>query len=274
MTTNADQQDTAAEESVAPTAEADTATAVEEAESADEAGSTDDQADESAIAAEEGPEQPAPVVIPDAPSSMSGLLGRKIGMTTMYDENGRARAVTLIECGPCVVTQVKTRQRDGYEAVQVGFMNAKRINAPLAGHFERAGKSFKHVYEFKVGDLGEFEVGQEVRANVFEVGEGVKVTGRSKGKGFQGGVKRYGFAGGPKTHGQSDRHRAPGSVGAGTYPGRVWRGTRMAGHMGDKKITTRGLSIASVDAANNHVFIFGTVPGARNSIVRIEKQAR
>lgn len=274
MTTNADQQDTAAEESAAPTAEADTTTAVEEAESVDAAESTDDQAAESAIAAEDEPEQPAPVVIPDAPSSMSGLLGRKIGMTTMYDENGRARAVTLIECGPCVVTQVKTRQRDGYEAVQVGFMNAKRINAPLAGHFERAGKSFKHVYEFKVGDLGEFEVGQEVRANVFEVGEGVKVTGRSKGKGFQGGVKRYGFAGGPKTHGQSDRHRAPGSVGAGTYPGRVWRGTRMAGHMGDKKITTRGLSIASVDAANNHVFIFGTVPGARNSIVRIEKQTK
>ena len=267
MTTNSDQQDTGAEEAVAPTAEADTDAVVDEAESAD------DQADESAIQTEEEPEQPEPEVIPDPPASMSGLLGRKIGMTTMYDDAGRARAVTLIECGPCIVTQVKTRQRDGYEAVQVGFMRARRINAPMAGHFERAGKTFKHVYEFKVGDLGEFEVGQEVRANVFQVGEGVKVTGRLKGKGFQGGVKRYGFAGGPKTHGQSDRHRAPGSVGAGTYPGRVWRGTRMAGHMGDKRTTTRGLSIASVDAANNHVFIFGSVPGARNSIVRIEKQA-
>ena len=269
MTTNSEQQESSAEETVAPAAvEAKADTAVEEADSAE------DQTDEAPIESSEEPEPPQPEVIPDAPSTMSGLLGRKVGMTTMYDENGRARAVTLIECGPCVVTQVKTRQRDGYQAVQVGFMSAKRINAPMAGHFERAGKTFKHVYEFKVGDLGEFEVGQEVRANVFEVGEGVKVTGRSKGKGFQGGVKRYGFAGGPKTHGQSDRHRAPGSVGAGTYPGRVWRGTRMAGHMGDKRTTTRGLSIASVDAANNHIFVYGTVPGARNSLVRIEKQPK
>ena len=233
-------------------------------------GDTADDVDGTATA--EAEEEPEEVVIPDAPASMPGLLGRKIGMTTMYDDNGRARAVTLIECGPCVVTQVKTRQRDGYQAIQVGFMLASKVNSPMAGHFDRAGKTFKHLYEFKVGDLGEFEVGQEVRANIFEAGEGVKVTGRSKGKGFQGGVKRYGFAGGPKTHGQSDRHRAPGSVGAGTYPGRVWRGTRMAGLMGDKRITTRGLSIASVDPANNYVFVYGAVPGARNSIVRIEKQ--
>ncbi len=212
------------------------------------------------------------IVLPDAPESMRGLLGRKVGMTTAYDSSGRAVAVTLIEVGPCVVTQVKTDQRDGYRAVQIGFQRASKVNQPLRGHFERADASYRHVQEFKVDDLGEFEVGQHIHANVFEPGDSIKVTGVSKGKGFQGGVKRHGFAGGPKTHGQSDRHRAPGSVGAGTYPGRVWPGTKMAGHMGARKVTTRGMSIFSVDAAQNAVFVTGSVPGARNSIVRIEKQ--
>lgn len=214
----------------------------------------------------------APVVVPDAPETMSGLLGRKIGMTTIYDDSGRSRAVTMVEVGPCFVTQVKTNQRDGYQAVQLGFLRAGKINNPMRGHFERSGGIFRHIQEFEVGDLGEFEVGQELRANVFGAGETVKVIGRSKGKGFQGGVKRHGFAGGPKTHGQSDRHRAPGSVGAGTYPGRVWPGTKMAGHMGSRRVTTRGLSIARVDAVGNYVLVDGAVPGARNSIVRIEKQ--
>lgn len=212
------------------------------------------------------------IAVPEAPGSMPGLLGRKIGMTTVYDDSGRANAVTMVEVGPCVVTQVKTEQRDGYQAVQVGFVRAKKTNMPLRGHFERAGGTYQHVQEFHVSDLGEFEVGQEIRANVFEAGDAIKVTGRSKGKGFAGGVKRHGFAGGPKTHGQSDRHRAPGSVGAGTYPGRVWPGTRMAGHMGDRRVTTRGLSVAAVDAARNYILVKGPVPGARNSIVRIEKQ--
>ncbi len=212
------------------------------------------------------------IAVPEAPGSMPGLLGRKIGMTTVYDDSGRANAVTMVEVGPCVVTQVKTEQRDGYQAVQIGFVRAKKTNMPLRGHFERAGGTYQHVQEFHVSDLGEFEVGQEIRANVFEAGDAIKVTGRSKGKGFAGGVKRHGFAGGPKTHGQSDRHRAPGSVGAGTYPGRVWPGTRMAGHMGDRRVTTRGLSVAAVDAARNYILVKGPVPGARNSIVRIEKQ--
>ncbi len=210
-------------------------------------------------------------MVPEAPKSMPGLLGRKIGMTTIYNDAGHADAVTMVEVGPCVVTQVKTDQRDGYQAVQVGFLRAKKVNMPMRGHFERANASYRHLQEFKVSDLGEFEVGQEIRANVFSAGDKIKVTGRSKGKGFQGGVKRHGFAGGPKTHGQSDRHRAPGSVGAGTYPGRVWPGTRMAGHMGDRKITTRGLSVAGVDVAKNYILIRGSVPGARNSLVRIEK---
>ncbi len=203
---------------------------------------------------------------------MPGLLGRKIGMTTIYDDVGRSIAVTMVEVGPCVVTQVKTEQRDAYQAVQVGFMRATKVNMPLRGHFERADGSYRHLQEFKVSDLGEYEVGQEIRANVFAKGDRIKVSGTSKGKGFQGGVKRHGFAGGPKTHGQSDRHRAPGSVGAGTYPGRVWPGTRMAGHMGDRTVTTRGLSIADVNAASNYILVTGSVPGARNSLVRIEKQ--
>lgn len=250
--------------------------AVDPVSSANEPAADQGEAAADAVDALEHDDASAPEVeievIPEAPETMSGLLGKKIGMTTMYDDRGRARAVTLIECGPCIVTQVKTRQRDGYQAVQVGFIRSDKVNSPMRGHFERAGMTFKHLYEFKVGDLGEFEVGQEVRANIFQAGEGVKVIGRSKGKGFQGGVKRYGFAGGPKSHGQSDRHRAPGSIGAGTYPGRVWPGTRMAGHMGDKRTTTRGLSIASVDPAKNYVFVYGSVPGARNSIVRIVKQ--
>ena len=212
------------------------------------------------------------IQIPDAPQSMPGLLGRKVGMTTIYDDSGRANAVTLVEVGPCVVTQVKTQQRDGYEAVQVGFLRAKKVNMPMRGHFERSGSNYQHVQEFRVNDLGEYEVGQELRANVFAAGDMVKVTATSKGKGFQGGVKRHGFAGGPKTHGQSDRHRAPGSVGAGTFPGRVWPGTRMAGHMGDRRVTTRGLSVEAVDAAQNYIFVKGSVPGARNGLVRIEKQ--
>ena len=210
--------------------------------------------------------------VPEAPQSMPGLLGRKIGMTTIYDDEGYARAVTMVEVGPCIVTQVKTQQRDGYQAVQVGFVRAKKVNMPMRGHFERANGSYRHVQEFKVTDLGEYEVGQEIRANVFSEGDPIKVTGTSKGKGFQGGVKRHGFAGGPKTHGQSDRHRAPGSVGAGTFPGRVWPGTRMAGHMGARTVTTRGLEVAGVDAVENYILVTGAVPGARNSLVRIEKQ--
>ena len=210
--------------------------------------------------------------VPEAPQSLQGLLGRKIGMTTVYDDTGRANAVTMVEVGPCVVTQVKTEQRDGYQAVQVGFLRAQKVNMPMRGHFERSKGNYRHLQEFKVSDLGEFEVGQEIHANVFSAGDMIKVTATSKGKGFQGGVKRHGFAGGPKTHGQSDRHRAPGSVGAGTFPGRVWPGTRMAGHMGARTVTTRGLSVAAVDAGSNYILVTGSVPGARNSLVRIEKQ--
>ena len=205
--------------------------------------------------------------------TIAGLLGRKIGMTTYYHEDGTAESVTAVEVGPCVVTQVKTEARDGYEAVQLGFGSARRLNSPEAGHQDRSGRRFTHLQEFGVDDLSEFEVGQEIKADVFEVGEPIKVIGTSKGKGFSGVVRRWGFRGGPKTHGQSDRHRSPGSIGAGTSPGRVWPGTKMAGHYGVDRVTVKGLKIVATDPEKNVVLIRGPIPGANNGIVRIEKQS-
>lgn len=206
--------------------------------------------------------------------TIAGLLGRKIGMTTYYHDDGTAESVTAVEVGPCVVTQVKTEARDGYEAVQVGFGTARKLSSPDAGHQNRSGGKFAHLQEFSVGDLAEFEVGQELKADVFEVGESIKVIGTSKGKGFSGVVRRWGFHGGPKTHGQSDRHRSPGSIGAGTSPGRVWPGTKMAGHQGVDRITVKGLRVVAADVDNNVVLVRGSIPGANNGIVRIEKQSK
>ena len=148
--------------------------------------------------------------------TIGGLLGRKIGMTTYYYDDGTAEPVTAVEVGPCTVTQVKTRARDGYEAVQIGFLPARKLNQAESGHQSRSGGKFSHLQEFIVDDLAEFEVGQELKADIFEVGESIKVIGVSKGRGFAGVVRRWNFRGGPKTHGQSDRHRSPGSIGAGT----------------------------------------------------------
>ena len=205
--------------------------------------------------------------------TIAGLLGRKIGMTTYYHEDGTAESVTAVEVGPCVVTQVKTEARDGYEAVQLGFGSARRLNSPEAGHQDRSGRKFTHLQEFGVDDLSEFEVGQEIKADVFEVGEPIKVIGTSKGKGFSGVVRRWGFRGGPKTHGQSDRHRSPGSIGAGTSPGRVWPGKKMPGHYGVDRVTVKGLKIVATDPEKNVVLVRGPIPGANNGIVRIEKQS-
>ena len=204
--------------------------------------------------------------------SIAGLLGRKLGMTTYYHEDGRAEPVTVVEVGPCVVTQVKTTARDGYEAVQIGFGAARRLNKPEAGHQERSGGKFRHLAEFAVEDLGDFEVGKELKADVFEDGQKIRVTGTSRGRGFSGGVRRHNFRGGPATHGQSDRHRGPGSIGAGSSPGRVWPGTKMAGHYGAATATVRGLKIVKADAEKNIVLIRGAVPGPDNGILRIEKQ--
>lgn len=206
--------------------------------------------------------------------TIAGLLGRKIGMTTYYHDDGTAESVTAVEVGPCVVTQVKTEARDGYEAVQLGFLAASKLNQAEAGHQARAGGKFSHLQEFKVGDLAEFEVGQELKADVFEVGESIKVTGTSKGKGFSGVVRRWNFAGGPKTHGQTSRHRSSGSVGAGTSPGRVWPGQKMAGHYGVDTITVKGLRVVAADVEKNVVLVLGSIPGAKNGIVRIERQGK
>ncbi|MBC8453073.1 MAG: 50S ribosomal protein L3 [Chloroflexi bacterium] len=206
--------------------------------------------------------------------TIAGLLGRKIGMTTYYHDDGTAESVTAVEVGPCVVTQVKTDARDGYEAVQVGFLAASKLNQAEAGHQTRSGGKFAHLQEFSVGNLAEFEVGQELKADVFEVGESIKVIGTSKGKGFAGVVRRYNFRGGPKTHGQSDRHRSPGSIGAGSSPGRVWPGTRMGGHYGVDRITVKGLRVVAADVEKNVVLVRGSIPGAKNGIVRIEKQSK
>jgi large subunit ribosomal protein L3 len=206
--------------------------------------------------------------------TIAGLLGRKIGMTTYYHDNGTAESVTAVEVGPCVVTQVKTDARDGYEAVQIGFLAASKLNQAEAGHQTRSGGKFVHLQEFSVDDLAEFEVGQELKADVFEVGESIKVIGTSKGKGFAGVVRRWNFAGGPKTHGQTSRHRSTGSIGAGTSPGRVWPGKRMAGHYGVDTKTIKGLRVVAADVEKNVVLVRGSIPGAKNSIVRIERQGK
>ena len=194
-------------------------------------------------------------------------------MTTYYYDDGTAESVPAVEVGPCVVTQVKKEARDGYEAVQLGFGSARRLNSPEAGHQDRSGRRFTHLQEFGVDALSEFEVGQEIKADVFEVGEPIKVIGTSKGKGFSGVVRRWGFRGGPKTHGQSDRHRSPGSIGAGTSPGRVWPGKKMPGHYGVDRVTVKGLKIVATDPEKNVVLVRGPIPGANNGIVRIEKQS-
>jgi large subunit ribosomal protein L3 len=202
--------------------------------------------------------------------TIKGLLGRKIGMTTVYREDGESVAATAIEVGPCVVTQVKTKARDGYEAVQLGFGSARNLSKPELGHLARSNGRFQHLREYKVADLGEFEVGKTLKADVFKAGDMVRVTGTSRGHGFQGGVKRHHFNGGPRTHGQSDRLRTSGAIGSTTHPGHVWRGTRMAGHMGNVRSTVRGLEVLLADPERNLVFIRGAVPGWDTGIVSIE----
>ena len=204
--------------------------------------------------------------------SIKGIIGKKLGMSTIYSENGEAIPVTVIKAGPCTVTQVKTENKDGYNSVQIGFSESKGLNAPQKGHQERSGGKFSILQEFEIDDSAEIEVGQEISTEIFSEIKKVKVSGTSKGRGFAGGVRRYGFKGGPKTHGQSDRHRAVGSIGAGSSPGRVWPGTRMHGHFGNAKTTVKGLRLVKVDSTNNILFIKGAIPGFNGSTVRVEAQ--
>jgi large subunit ribosomal protein L3 len=202
-----------------------------------------------------------------------GIIGKKLGMTQVFREDGKAEAVTAIEAGPCTVAQVKTVDKDGYNAAQLGFGEAKRPRSPRRGRAKESSsrKSFKHLREFRVDDIDAIETGQRVDVSLFKAGDMVDVTGVSKGKGFAGTVKRHHFAGGPKTHGQSDRHRAPGSIGATTTPGRVLKGMRMAGHMGNQRVTVSNLEIYQADPARNLLLIKGAVPGTRNSLLLIRK---
>lgn len=203
---------------------------------------------------------------------IQGMIGRKIGMTQLFHDDGEV-VVTAIEVGPCFVTQVKTEAKDGYNAVQLGFGEAKRLNSPQKGHLKEIGQ-FKHLREFSVEDVNSVQVGQKVDVDMFKPGDLLDVTGISKGKGFAGVVKRHHFAGGPKTHGQSDRHRAPGSIGATTSPGRVLKGTRMAGHMGDRRVTERNLKVLDVDSARHLLLVKGAVPGSKKGLLLIKKAGR
>lgn len=205
---------------------------------------------------------------------IQGLIGQKIGTTNFFNKNGSADCVTAIRVDPCTVTQIKTVGRDGYDAVQLGSESVAKLNRPESGHLKKLDALFRNLREIKVDDLSDVEAGQEVTAAIFTPGDRVNISGTSKGRGFAGGVKRHGFAGGPKTHGQSDRHRAPGSVGAGSSPGRVRKGLKMAGHMGNERVMVRNLEVVVSDPERNLMLVKGAVPGARNSILVINKAAR
>jgi len=199
---------------------------------------------------------------------IEGPLGRKLGMVQVFDKQGRMRGATVIEAGPCLITQVKTPETDGYTALQLGYGAAKRTNKPMRGHLKRQG-DLRHLREFRVDDTSQHSVGDRIGVELFQEGDRVDITGISKGRGFAGVVKRHGFAGGPKTHGQSDRHRAPGAIGAGNSPGRVFKGMRMAGHMGAEQVTVRNLEVIESNPARGTLIIAGAVPGARKGLLRI-----
>ena len=205
---------------------------------------------------------------------MSGLIGKKIGMTSLYDENGNNLACTIIQAGPCVVTQIKSKDKEGYDSVQLGFLNKKenKLKKAELGHFKNAKTTpTQNIFEFKNFE-NELNVGDVINVDHFIEGEYVDVSGNSKGKGFQGVVKRHGFAGvGQSTHGQHNRLRAPGSIGAASYPARVFKGMRMAGQTGNEKVTVQNLKVIKVVPEKNLLVLKGCVPGHKNSIITIRK---
>jgi len=202
-----------------------------------------------------------------------GLLGKKIGMTQIFDDNGAAIPVTIIEAGPCFVTQVRNVESDGYSAVQLGFgeVKPKRLTGGQLGHLKRNDlPPLRYLREFRAKNA-EMNAGDQLKADVFAIGDYVDITGTSKGRGFAGVVKRHGFAGGPKTHGQSDRQRAPGSIGATSGTARVFKGKRMPGHMGNKRVTTQNLKVVLVDAERNLIGVRGAVPGPKGGLLVIKE---
>ena len=203
---------------------------------------------------------------------IQSIIGRKVGMTQIFSDDGKSEAVTAIEAGPCTVTQVKTTAKEGYNAVQFGFGEPKRSKSRQRDN--KGLGQFKYFREFREDNIEAINVEDKFDVSLFKVGDLVDITGISKGKGFAGVVKRHHFAGGPKTHGQSDRHRAPGSIGGGTSPGRVFKGMRMAGHMGNSRVTIRHLEILEADPTRNLLLVKGAVPGARNGLLIIRKSTR
>ncbi len=203
---------------------------------------------------------------------VQGIIGKKLGMTQVYGEGGKVTAVTAIEAGPCVVAQVKTAEKDGYNAIQLAFGPAKKLNAAEKGHLKNLGQ-FKHLREVRTDEKETYQVGQKIDVSLFKPGDRVNITGTSRGRGFAGVVKRYHFKGGPKTHGQSDRLRAPGSVGP-DRPARVIPGYRMAGHMGNHRVTVRNLEVIQADPARNLLLVKGAVPGGEDSLVIVKKTGK
>lgn len=202
-----------------------------------------------------------------------GLLGRKVGMTQVFDEAGRAIPVTVVQAGPCTIVQKKTVEKDGYEAVQVGYLSTKpkRVSKPLQGHFAKANVApMRHLEEMRLLSAADYQAGQTLTVDLFAEGEEVVVTGTSKGRGFQGGVKRWGYRGGAKTHG-SMFHRAPGSIGASSFPSRVFKGHRMPGRMGGARVTIRGLQVVRRDPGRNLLLIRGAVPGPQGGLLSVRK---
>ena len=208
---------------------------------------------------------------------VKGVLGEKLGMTQVWDENNKVVPVTVIKAGPCVVTQIRTPEVDGYSAIQIAFgaIDPRKVNKPDSGHFSKAGVTpRRYVTELRTSNAAEFTLGQEITAETFQAGEMVDVTGTSKGKGFAGVMKRHGFHGLRASHGVKRKHRSPGSIGACATPGRVFKGLKMAGRMGSDRITTQNLKVQSVDAAEGLILIKGSVPGPQGTLVLIRSAAK
>jgi len=264
-------QDSAAEEVVELQAQ-DEAELDGDSEASAEAGSSSDSKDEQEEvgegAAVDDVEQPAR--IPD----LKGLIGRKVGMTQIFDDTGAAIPVTIIEAGPCFITQIRTHAKDGYNSVQLGLeeTSQRRLTGGQLGHLKRSNAPpLRHLREFRVRNLGDLEEGERITVQVFHVGDRVDVVGTSKGRGFAGAIKRHGFHRGPKTHGQSDRERAPGSHGATSTPGRVFKGARGPGHMGSVRVSSQNLRVDLVDPERNLLGVRGSVPGPKGGLVLVKE---
>jgi large subunit ribosomal protein L3 len=206
-----------------------------------------------------------------------GVLGEKLGMTQVFDDEGRMVPVTVVQAGPCVVTRVRTPEADGYSAVQLGYgqIDPRKVNKPLTGHFEKAGVTpRRHIVELRTDDAAEYELGQEITVEVFEAGQRVDVTGRSKGKGTAGVMKRHGFKGLGASHGTQRKHRSPGSIGGCATPGRVFKGLRMAGRHGNARTTVQNLTVHAIDAEKGLLLIKGAVPGPNGGLILVRSTAK